>query len=84
MYGLGDSALALLRIYLTDRTQKCQLQGTLSKQITITCGIPQGSILGPLLFSVCINDFQNCLKYTTLRMLANDTSLTAAERHWVK
>ncbi len=40
MYGLGDSALALLRNYLTDRTQKCQLQDMLSKQRKITCGIP--------------------------------------------
>ena len=41
MYGLGDSALALLRNYLTDRTQKCQLQDMLSKQRKITCGIPK-------------------------------------------
>ena len=78
MYGLGDSALALLRNYLTDRTQKCQLQGMLSKQRTITCGIPQGSILGPLLFTLYINDLPNCLNHTTPRMFADDTSLTAA------
>ena len=78
MYGLGDSALALLRNYLTDRTQKCQLQGMLSEQRTITCGIPQGSILGPLLFTLYINDLPNCLKHTTPRMFADDTSLTAA------
>ena len=78
MYGLGDSALALLRNYLTDRTQKCQLQGMLSEQRTITCGIPQGSILGSLLFTLYINDLPNCLKHTTPRMFADDTSLTAA------
>ena len=78
MYGLGDSALALLRNYLTDRTQICQLQGMLSEQRTITCGIPQGSILGPLPFTLYINDLPNCLKHTTPRMFADDTSLTAA------
>ena len=78
MYGLGDLALALLRSYLTDRTQKCQLQDMLSKQRKITCGIPQGSILGPLLFTLYINDLPNCLKHTTPRMFADDTSLTAA------
>ena len=78
MYGLGESALALLRNYLTDRTQKCNLQGMLSKQRKITCGIPQGSILGPLLFTIYINDLPNCLKHTTPRMFADDTSLTAA------
>ena len=77
MYGLGDLALALLRSYLTDRTQKCQLQDMLSKQRKITCGIPQGSILGPLLFTLYINDLPNCLKHTTPRMFADDTSLTA-------
>ena len=78
MYGLGDLALALQRSYLTDRTQKCQLQDMLSKQRKITCGIPQGSILGPLLFTLYINDLPNCLKHTTPRMFADDTSLTAA------
>ena len=41
MYGLGDSALAPLRSYLTDRTEKSQLQDMLSKQRKITCGIPK-------------------------------------------
>ena len=50
----------------------------LSKQRKITCGIPQGSILGPLLFTLYINDLPNCLKHTTPRMFADDTSLTAA------
>jgi hypothetical protein len=49
MYGFGESALALLRNYLTDRTKKCHLQGMLSKQRKLNCGIPQRSILGPLL-----------------------------------
>ena len=78
MYGLGESALALLRNYLTDRTKKCNLQGILSKQRKIPCGIPQGSILGLLLFTIYINDLPNCFKHTTPRMFADDTSLTAA------
>ena len=78
MYCLAESALALLRNYLTDRTKKCNLQGMLSKQRKISCGIPQGSILGLLLFTTYINDLPNCLKHTTPRMFADDTSLTAA------
>ena len=43
----------------------------------ISCGIPQGSILGPLFFLVYINDLPNCLKHTTPRMFVDDTSLAA-------
>ena len=77
MYGFGENALTLLRCYLTHRTQKCQLKGIFSNQRKITCGIPQGSILGPLLFIIYINDLPNCLKHTTPIMFADDTSLTA-------
>ena len=76
-YGFGNKALDLLSNYLTNRTQRCQLNGMLSDQRGITCGIPQGSILGPLLFIIYINDLPNCLKHTTPRMFADDTSLTA-------
>ena len=76
-YGFGNKALDLLSNYLTNRTQRCQLNGMLSDQRGITCGIPQGSILGPLLFIIYINDLPNCLKHTTPRMFAYDTSLTA-------
>ena len=76
-YGFDYKALDLLKNYLTDRTQRCQLNGMLSDQRRMTCGIPQGSILGPLLFIIYINDSPNCLKHTTPRMFADDTSLTA-------
>ena len=76
-YGFGKKAVALLCNYLTDRTQRCQLNGMLSDQRGITCGIPQGSILGPLLFIIYINDLPNCLEQATPRMFADDTSLTA-------
>ncbi|CAB4035214.1 Hypothetical predicted protein, partial [Paramuricea clavata] len=76
-YGFGNKALDLLSNYLTNRTQRCQLNGMLSDQRGITCGIPQGSILGPLLFIIYINDLPNCLKHTTPRMFADDTSFTA-------
>ena len=48
------------------------------KKIIITCGIPQGSILGPLLFFVYINDLPNSLKYSSSRMFADDTMLTVS------
>ncbi|CAB4019051.1 Hypothetical predicted protein, partial [Paramuricea clavata] len=73
-------ALNLLRCYLTHRTQSCQLASILSVEKEIICGIPQGSILGPLLFIMYINDLPSCLERTTPRMFADDTNLMAVGR----
>ena len=66
----------LLASYLVDRKQTCQVNSKQSGLRSISCVIPQGSILGPLFFLVYINDLPNCLKHTT-RMFADNTSLTA-------
>ena len=77
MYGFKTKALNFMRDYLTNRTQRCQLEGLLLDQREVRCGIPQGSILGPPLFIIYINVLPNCLKSTTPRMFADDTNLTA-------
>ena len=78
MYGFEFKALNFIRDYLTNRTQStCELNGLYSDQREVTCGIPQGSILGPLLFIIYINDLPNCLENTTTRMFADGTNLTA-------
>ena len=80
IYGVKGDALALLKSYLIDRTQKCQVNGTISSERLIKCGVPQGSILGPLFFFILyINDLPQCLsKLTKPRLFADDTNLTAA------
>ena len=55
--GIRDDALNLLASYLADRKQTSQVNGKQSGLRSISCGIPQGSILGPLFFLVYINDF---------------------------
>ena len=70
--------MALLKSYLIDRTQKCQVNGTISSERLIKCGVPQGSILGPLFFLLYINDLPQCLSKTKPRLFADDTNLTAA------
>ena len=78
LYGITGSALALIQSYLSDRTQKCQLADKMSSERNVKCGIPQGSILGPLLFLIYINDLPECLNQATSRLFADDTNLTVA------
>jgi hypothetical protein len=68
----------MMQSYLTDRKQKCQLGDVVSSERHVTCGIPQGSILGPLLFLLYINDLPECLNQTTPRLFADDTNLSVA------
>ena len=53
-YGVNGNALELLKSYLTDRTQRFYVSGVLSTERYVSCGILQGSILGPLLFIIYI------------------------------
>ncbi len=75
-YGIKGTAHKLIRSYLSNRKQVCILNNSKSQQKTVQCGIPQSSNLGPLLFSVYINDLPNCLKHTQASMFADDTNLT--------
>ena len=77
-YGMGSPVLNLLRNYLTDSTQMCSVNGVLSCSKTVTRGVPQGSILGPLLFLIYINDLPGSLDFLSARMFADDTTLTAS------
>ena len=78
LYGIKGQALTLLRSYLTNRNQKCQIKNSFSSKRQIKCGVPQGSILGPLFFLLYINDLPHCLNKTKPRMFADDTNLTAS------
>ena len=78
LYGVKGTANAWFQSYLSNRTQVCQVNGKLSLPRNIITGIPQGSILGPLLFLIYVNDFQNCLTNTECDMFADDTQIASA------
>jgi hypothetical protein len=64
--------------YLTSRNQQTFVNGFLSTKKEIICGIPQGSILDPLLFLIYINDLPNCLESTVPCLYADETQIFAS------
>ena len=73
-YGVTEDALQLLRSYLTDRKQHVKIDGNLSDWQIMKCGVPQGSILGPLLFNIYMNDANFSDISCSLRFYADDTT----------
>ena len=57
----------------------CSLNGQHSKARDVTCGIPQGSCLGPLLFIIYLNDLEKCVKFSRASIHADDTSIKIAK-----
>jgi hypothetical protein len=69
-FGIRGSLLSWFQSYLTDRQQRVVLHGVCSEWVPVTSGVPQGSILGPLLFLVYCNDI-----ISTLTLFADDSKL---------
>lgn len=61
--------------YLSNRSQKVSINGESSGSLHITCGVPQGSILGPLLFFIYINDMYLSVEHSVIYHFADDTNL---------
>ena len=74
-YGVISTPLNWFLSYLTDRTQYVEVNNESSSLQTILTGVPQGSILGPLLFLIYMNDIPNASNLFTFIIYANDTTL---------
>ena len=76
-YGLNMDALQLIRSYLTNRQQRVKINSSFSAWKEIKIGVPQGSVLGPLLFNVFANDIFWFPHRTKIRNYADDTTISA-------
>ncbi len=73
--GLKWSAISWIRSYLSNRVQVTKINGVLSGKGEIQCGVPQGSILGPLLFTIYINDILTNITHGNTYLYADDTAV---------
>ena len=76
--GIANRTGGWFESYLTNRYQFCTLNGNKSEPRKVTCGLHQGSCLGPLLFIICLNDFEKSLQFSRACIYADDTNVTAA------
>ena len=79
-YGVKGSMLQVLNNYLSERQQAVFVNNSLSQFLTVNAGVPQGSVLGPFLFLLYINDISDKL-ISLSRLFADDTSMSASSQN---
>ena len=75
--GIGGSALRLIRSYFSDRTQRVQIDCIMSDFASLLCGVPQGSVLGPMKFCLYLHPLSAILRHHNIgyHIYADDTQL---------
>ena len=79
-YGINPKVVNWIKSFLSDRSQQVVVDGHMSILALIISGVPQGTVLGPILFLVFINDINTCITTSTIRCFADDTRITKGIR----
>ena len=79
-YGFGKGALQLIHSYLDRRTQRVKVNGSFNTWRETSAGVPQGSVLGPLLFNIYLNDLFLFISDSQICNYADDTTIYVCDR----
>ena len=77
-YGVHPKLIKWIESFLSDRTQNVVVDGHMSSSAHVISGVPQGTVLGPILFLIFINDITDCITSSTIRCFADDTRISKA------
>lgn len=83
-YGIRGKAYEIVQSYLTDRKQRVKINGNVSNYKDINIGVPQGTILGPLLFILYVNDILDDMPDDSIIAYADDTAVISCDNTWEK